>query len=158
MTRPIDNRLDRVEERLGAAGAQESAEAARDRRLWRAEAALGEIIRGALARAGIDAANATRLALADEAAATLSAIPDTAQLRHADAGNAIAAVKGSDRTRAEGFAAKIMTMTRNFANGVALDFAEASFAELLAWSLAQEAAAKAAPRSASAAGRPVGDT
>jgi hypothetical protein len=149
-----------VEERLGAPTTQESAQAARHRRLLRAEAALDVIIREALARAEADAAAATRLALADEAAAELAAIPDSAQLRHADVGNAIAA-KGRDRTRADGFAAKIITMTRGFANGVPLDFAEASFAELLAWSLAREAAGIAAPPSASAgvaAGDPVGGT
>ena len=35
------------------------------------------VIRSALARAGVDAAQATRLCLADEAAASLAALPDT---------------------------------------------------------------------------------
>jgi hypothetical protein len=45
---------------------------------------MGAVIRDALARAGVDAAGATRLCLADEAAASLAALPDTAELRRAD--------------------------------------------------------------------------
>jgi hypothetical protein len=36
-------------------------DAIRCRRLWRAETAMGAVIRSALARAGVDAAGATRL-------------------------------------------------------------------------------------------------
>ena len=81
--------------------ARKVAAAVRQRRLLRAEAALGEIIRGALNRAGVDAADAARLALSDEAAAALAAIPDTAQLRNDDA---MAPTSLSDRVRAGAFA------------------------------------------------------
>ena len=111
----------------------------RQRRLLRAEAALGEIIRGALNRAGVDAADAARLALSDEAAAALAAIPDTAQLRDDDA---MAPASLSDRVRAGAFAPKIIAMTERFAGGAPLDFADASFAQLLAWSFAQKAEAE----------------
>jgi hypothetical protein len=137
--RPLESRLDRVEGRRSAADDEQSAAAAWQRRLLRAEAALGEIIRAALARAGVDAADVTRLALADDAAATLAAIPDTARLRQADAEDAAAQADPNDRARADVFTAKITAMTQRFAGGMPLDFANASFAELLAWSLAQKA-------------------
>ena len=91
---------------------------------------MGEIIREALAQAGVDAADATRLALADDAAAALAEIPDTQQLRQADADDAAATTNPNDRVRADMFAPKIIAMTRRFADGVRLDFASASFAEL----------------------------
>jgi len=50
----------------------------------RAEAAMGAVIRSALARAGVDAAGATRLCFADEAAAPLVTTPDTAELQRED--------------------------------------------------------------------------
>ncbi len=158
MPRPLEKRLGQVEGRRGATADAQSAAAARQRRLLRAEAALGEIIRKAMARAGVDAADAARLALADDAATALAAIPDTQQLWNADA-----AVQASptDRTRAAAFAPKINAMTRRFADGARLDFAGASFAELLAWSLAQnpERSPSAPPDSTGAtAGEGVGET
>jgi hypothetical protein len=154
--RPLENRLGQVEGQRSAATLEQGVAGIRERRLLRAEAALGEIIREALARAGVDAAGASRLALADDAAAVLAAIPDTAQLRHADAGDA--AANGYDRARADMFAPKLIAMTRRYAGGARLDFADASFAELLAWSLAQNAAENpsAAPgRTGAAAGERV---
>ena len=159
--RPLENRLDRVEGRRSAAAEEQSAAAARQRRLLRAKAALGEIIRAALTRAGVDAADATRLALADDAAATLAVIPDMQQLRHADANDAAVPADPNDRARADAFALKITAMTRRFADGVPLDFANASFAELLAWSLAQKAGkSPSVPpnRTRAAAGERVGET
>jgi hypothetical protein len=135
--RPLEKRLEQVEDRRGSAARTQNAAAVRHRRLLRTEAALGEIIRGALNRAGVDAADAPRLALSDEAAAALAAIPDTAQLRDDDA---MAAASPSDRVRAGTFAPKIIAMTERFAGGAPLDFADASFAQLLAWSFAQKAA------------------
>ena len=134
--RPLEKRLEQVEGRRSSAARTQSAAATRQRRLLRAEAALGEIIREALVRAGVDAADAARLALSDEAAAALAAIPDTRQLQRADA-----AVQASpnDRVRADAFAPKIIAMTQRFAGGAPLDFADASFAQLLAWSFAQKA-------------------
>lgn len=159
--RPLENRLDRVEGRRSAAADEQSAAAARQRRLLRAEAALGEIIRAALTRAGVDAADAARLALADDAAATLAAIPDTQQLRHADADDAAVPANPNDRARADDFAPKIIAMTRRFAGGMPLDFANASFAELLAWSLAQktgESPSVPPDPTGAAAGERVGET
>jgi hypothetical protein len=110
------------------------------RRLWRAEAAMGALIRNALARGGVDAAEATRLCLADEAAASLVAIPDTRELQRAD-GNGAAAANTNDRAPSDALAPKILAQARGFTDGPPPDFANASFAELFAWSLAQPAAA-----------------
>jgi hypothetical protein len=58
------------------------------------------------------------------------------------------------------FAPKIVAMTRRFAGGVQLDFADASFAELLAWSLAQKAGERPSTppgRTGVGAGERVGD-
>ena len=115
--RPLENRLGQVEGRRGAVAIEEGAAGVRQRRLLRAEAALGEIIREALARADADAAAASRLALADDAAAALAAIPDTARLRHADADDAAASANGYDRARADMFAPKIIAMIHRFAGG-----------------------------------------
>jgi hypothetical protein len=137
--RPLENRLGQVEGQRSAAAIEEGAAGVRERRLLRAEAAFGEIIRKALVGAGVNAAAAARLALADNAAAALAAIPDTPRLRHNDAGDAAAAANGYDRARADVFAPKIIAMIQRFAGGARLDFADASFAELLAWALAQNA-------------------
>jgi hypothetical protein len=141
MPRPLDTRLDRVEGKRVAVAAELGSAATRRRRLWRAEAAIGQVIRDALARAGVDAAGATRLCLADQAAAFLAALPDTPQLRRAN-GNAAAAaaVADGDRALGDAFAPKILAMIRGFASQPPPDFANASFAELFAWSLAQPAA------------------
>jgi hypothetical protein len=136
MPGPLDTRLDRVEGRRMAAAAERGSEEIRRRRIWRAEAAMGAVIRSALARAGVDAAGVTRLCLADEAAAALVAIPDTLELQRAD-GNGAAAANPNDRTPADAF----LTQAQGFAGGQPPDFANASFAELFAWSLAQPAAA-----------------
>ena len=82
---------------------------------------------------------ATRLCVAAEAAAALVAIPDTPELQRAD-GNGAAAANAHDRARADAFAPKILAQARGFAGGQPPDFANASFAELFAWSLAQPAA------------------
>jgi len=141
MPRPLDTRLDRVEARKTATAAQHASAALRRRDVWRAEAAMGAVIRDALARAGVDAAQATRLCIADEAAASLAALPDTPELPRADDSDAapVTAHDGTvhDGAPEDGFAAKILEMTERFAGGEPLDFANASFAELLAWSLAQ---------------------
>ena len=49
MPGPLDPRLDRVEGRRMAAAAERGSEAIRRRRIWRAEAAMGAVIRSALA-------------------------------------------------------------------------------------------------------------
>lgn len=119
------------------AGAAEQVSAAiRRRRIWRAEVAMGTVIRNALARAGVDAAQATRLCLADEAAAALAALPDTPELQRDD-GEEPAATEPRNRTRGADFELKILAMARGFADAPPPDFANASFAELFAWSLAQ---------------------
>ena len=105
----------------------------------RAEAAMGAVIRSALARAGVDEANATRLSFADEAAEPPVAILDTVESRREDANGAPLA-NSSDRAGADDFEPRILVMARRFAGGQPPDFANASFAELFAWSLAQPAA------------------
>src|SRR5262249_26266517 len=59
MPRPLDIRLDRTEGRRTAAAVKRGSAALRQRAVWRAEVAMGAVIRNALARAGIDAAQAT---------------------------------------------------------------------------------------------------
>jgi hypothetical protein len=97
---------------------------------------MGTLIRSALARAGIDAAQATRLCLADEADAALVALSDTPEFQRADA-DSPAAAEARDRVRDDAFNPKILALARGFANAPPPDFARASFAELYAWSLAQ---------------------
>src|SRR5439155_25829646 len=92
--------------------------------------------RSALAGAGVDAAQATRLCLADAAAAAQLALSDTPELQHAD-GNSPAAPQDQDQPRGDVFEPKILAMARGFAGAPQPDFANASFAELFAWSLAQ---------------------
>jgi hypothetical protein len=136
MFRPLDTRIDRVEGRMAAAAEHGPAAI---RPTLRAEAAMGAVIRGALARAGVDAANAPRLSFADEAAAPLVANPNTAELQH-EAANGAPLANADDRAGADDFESKILALTRRFAVGQRPDFANASFAELFAWSLAQPAA------------------
>jgi hypothetical protein len=100
---------------------------------------MGAVIRSALARAGVDAAGATRLCLADEAAAALAALPETPELRRADADDA-AAADAHDRARTDAFKPKILALTRGLAGAPPPDLANASFAVLFAWSLAQQPA------------------
>ena len=139
MSRPLDTRLDREEGRRTAAAAEQDSTAIRRGHIWRAEAEMGTVIRSALARAGVDVAQATRLCLADEAAAALAALPDTPELQCAD-GGLPAAAEAWDRAPADDFNSKILALARGFADGPPPDFANASFAELFAWSLAQQSA------------------
>jgi hypothetical protein len=143
MSVPLDTRIDRVEGWRIAAGAAEPGSAV-TRPTLQAAAAMGAVIRDALARAGVDAAGAIRLSFADEAAAPpvaipVGAIPDTAELALEDATGAPLA-NANDRAGEDDFEPKILAMARRFAGGQPLDFANASFAELFAWSLAQPAA------------------
>ena len=138
MSRPLDTRLDRVEGQRIAAAAEPGSAAIRP--ALRAEAAMGAVIRSALARAGVDPAEATRLAFAEEAAAPPAAIPDTpipdtGESQREDANGAPLA-NADDSPRPDDFESKILAMARRFAGGQPLDFANASFAELFAWSLA----------------------
>jgi hypothetical protein len=87
--------------------------------------------------AGIDKTVAPRLSVADEAAPALPPITDTPDFRRADDQDDAALVNPEDRDRAAAFVPKIMAMAKSFAEGTPPDFANASFAELLAWSLAQ---------------------
>ena len=139
MPRPLDTRLDRVEGRRIAAASEQDSAAMRRRCIWRAEVAMGAVIRSALARAGVDAAGATRLCLADEAAAALAALPETPELQRAG-GDDAAAADAHDRARTGAFKPKILALTRGLAGAPPPDFANASFAELFAWSLAQQPA------------------
>jgi hypothetical protein len=86
-----------------------------------------------LALAGVDAAQATRLCLADEAAAALIALSDTPEMQRADSDGPAA----EDCVAGDAFKPKILALTRGFADAPPPDFAKASFAELFAWSLAQ---------------------
>ena len=136
MSSLLDTRLDRQEGRRAAGAAEQSSAALRRRHTWRAEAAMGTLIRSALARTGADAAQATRLCVADEAAAALAALSDTPELERVD-GESPAAAKAQDRGGTDGFRPKILALARGFAGAPPPHFAKASFAELFAWSLAQ---------------------
>ena len=138
MPRPLDTRLDRAEGRRTAGAAERGSAAIRRGHIWRAEAAIGTVIRSALARAGVDAAQATRLSLADEAATALAALSDTpdADSDSADS-DSLAVGEVRDRTRGDDFTPKILALAQGFAGAQPPDFAKASFAELYAWSLAQ---------------------
>jgi hypothetical protein len=138
MPRPLDTRLDRQEGRRTTGAAEQLSAAIRRRHIWRAEAAMGTVIRSALARAGVDAAQATRLCLADEAVAALAALPDTPELQRVDSDNPAAGAR--NRARGDAFNPKILTMAQGFAGAPPPDFANASFAELFAWSIAQPSA------------------
>ncbi len=135
MSSLLDTRLDREEGRRTAGAAEQSSAAIRRRHTWRAEAAMGTVIRSALARAGVDAAQATRLCLAAEAAAALVALSDTPELPRVDSGS-----PSQDRGRGDAFKPKILALARGIAGGPPPDFAKASFAELFAWSLTQSPA------------------
>ncbi len=140
MSRPLDTRIDRVEGRM-AADAEPGSAAIRP--TLRAEAAMGAVIRNALARAGVDAAGAIRLCFADEAAAPLVATPDTAESQREDANGAPLANASDREPKIRGeddFEPRILALARRFAGGQRPDFANSSFAELFAWSLAQPAA------------------
>jgi hypothetical protein len=85
--------------------------------------------------AGVDAAQATRLCLADKAAAALVALSDTPELERADGSPAVGEPPG--RAPADDFSPKILALARGFTNAPPPDFAKVSFAELYAWSLTQ---------------------
>ena len=133
MSGPLETRLDREEDRRSAAAAEQGSAAIRRRHIWRAEAAIGAVIRSALTRAGVDAAQATRLCLADEADAALMALSDTPELQRADGDGAAA----QDGVQGDALKSRILALARGFVGGPPPDFAKASFAELFAWSLAQ---------------------
>jgi hypothetical protein len=136
MPRSLDTRLYRVEGRRTAGAAEQRSVAIRNRHIWRAEVAMGAVIRDALARAGVDAAQAVRLCLADEAAAALAALPDTPELQRADNNNPMAA-EAEDCAHRDAFESKMRELVRRFVGAPPPDFANASFAELFAWALAQ---------------------
>jgi hypothetical protein len=140
--RPLDTRLDQEEVRRTAGATERGAAAIRRGHIWRATAAMDTFIRSALARAGIDAAQATRLSLADEAAAALIALSDRPELERADGSPAGGEAQG--RAPADDFGPKILALAPGFADGPPPDFAKASFAELYAWSLASSRRAQLA--------------
>src|SRR5437588_540386 len=113
--RPLDTRLDREEVRRTAGATERGAAAIRRGHIWRATAAMGTLIRSALARAGIDAAQATRLSLADEAAAALIALSATPELECADGSPAGGEAQG--RAPADDFSPKNPEQARSIADG-----------------------------------------
>ena len=119
-----------------AAVVEGRSDATRRHHIWRAEAAMGAVIRGALTHAGVELAGATRLCLAEEADAALAALPDTSELQRADADG----MAPADAALADAFTTKILALARRVAGRPPPDFANLSFAELFAWSLAWPAA------------------
>jgi N-acetylglucosamine kinase-like BadF-type ATPase len=84
MPRQLDTRLVREEGRRTVGTAEQRSATIRQRRIWRAETSIGAVIRSALADAGVDVAQATRLCLADEAAAAVVTLSDTPEAQDAD--------------------------------------------------------------------------
>jgi hypothetical protein len=72
------------------------------------------VISDALAVAGVDISAAGRLAVDDEAAAALAAIPDAPALRNADTASA-PPLGPHQRRQADAFTAKISAMRKGFA-------------------------------------------
>src|SRR5437870_5538309 len=70
--------------------------------------------------------------------------PDTAELQREDA-NGIPLANADDSARPDDFESKILVMARRFAGGQMPDFANSSFAELFAWSLARPEAGLPGP-------------
>lgn len=97
---------------------------------------MGAVIRGALTHAGVEPAGATRLCLAEKATAALAALPDTPDSQRADDHRVVPA----DAAAVDAFVAKMLALSRRFAGRPPPDFANLSFAELFAWSLAWRAA------------------
>src|SRR5260370_28514085 len=114
MPRPLDTRLDREEGRRTTGAAEQASAAIRRRHVWRAAAAMGTVIRSALARAGVNAAQATRLCLADEAAVALAALTGAPELQRAD-GNSPAPAEAEERARGDAFKPKILALAQRFA-------------------------------------------
>ena len=79
---------------------------------------------------------AARLLLAGEGEAALIALPDTPELQRADS-NGPAAEQAHNRGRGNALKPKILALAESFADAPPRNFANASFAELFAWSLAQ---------------------
>jgi hypothetical protein len=96
MPLPLYTRLDRVEGQRIAAAAEPGSAAIRP--ALRAEAAMGAVIRSALARAGVDPAEATRLAFAEEAVAPPAVISDTAESQR-ECANGIPLANADDSPR-----------------------------------------------------------
>jgi hypothetical protein len=126
-------RLDRAERADPRAGL-EAAEI--DRRcVLRAKLAMGAVVRDALARHGIDPDTVPRLCVVVDAAAELAAIPDTPELQRADEQRTAASRMAA--TEPDPCTAWLLDLAARFAGGRRPDFAAASFAQLLAWALAQ---------------------
>src|SRR5438477_9975462 len=128
MSGPLETRLDREEDRRSAAAAEQGSAAIRRRHIWRAEAAIGAVIRSALARAGVDAAQATRLCLADEAAAALVALSDTPELEHVG-GDSPAAAKVHDRGGTDRITSIFLEMERGIDEAAPIVIARVSIAD-----------------------------
>jgi hypothetical protein len=84
---------------------------------------MGAVIRSALARAGVDAAGATRLCFAEQAATPPAAIPvmairDTAELQREEANGAPLA-NADDNPWVDHLESKILALVRRFAGAPA---------------------------------------
>jgi hypothetical protein len=131
MARPIDRRLDRVEDARTAATRRSVEEVDTRLATARAKVAIGAVVRRALLRAGVDPTRAPRLSLADEAAALLAAAGETPSEP-----DETAPLLLFDPTRPPTpFETRILALAECFTDGSQPDFAAASFAELFAWSL-----------------------
>lgn len=119
-------RTDRLRGSRTKAEARRNGAVRRRREVLEAEIAMGWTIRRALLRAGVDPLCAARLVLAEEAATELAALPAAAE-------------PTIDLLLHDGdFSARIAALSQLFAGGRAIDFANASFAELYAWALVQK--------------------
>jgi hypothetical protein len=131
MPRALDTRL----ARLAAEAARADSAKDRDRCALRAWAAVCAVVHGRLMQSGVDPRRVRALRSGTAAAAQLANLGDTAELRHAD--DEFAADDGDGL--AAMFAEKIGKVARRYQGGQEPDFANASLAELFAWSCVSRA-------------------
>jgi hypothetical protein len=110
---------------------------AHHRQSMRTRVKINRLIRERLLAMGIDPTLAVALQHDEEAAAELTAIPDTLQLQMADEA-IIRADHSSGADDAGRVRAKILRMAERYRDGRRPDFANASMLELLAFVLAAE--------------------
>lgn len=136
MRRSLKARLDRRVARVTWAD-----EVARHQRCaWRVLAATGAAVRWWLVQMGVDPARAVMLRVADEAAAALAALPDSAALRQADGEEPPANALPHGHLALDPATARLVA---RYQSGELPDPdpAQASLAELFAWCLARNAPA-----------------
>jgi hypothetical protein len=131
--RSLEKRVAKLEGAGASVGWAEE-EAARNRRLLRARVTLCSEVREGLESMGIDPELAVMLRIGKEAAAELAGIPDTPELKAADA--AIRRCGHASGGNGSRLREKLLVMAERYRDGHRPDFANASAFELFAFVLA----------------------